>query len=156
VTEELIKIAPQKSALYQQNRGSYIKMLSRLERSYGTHLRSCKLNRVILNHNSLGYLAQKYHFDAEALSGLSPEANPSPNDIKRVLQDIKKEGITTIFYEEFINNKAMQAISQDAKVQAEALSPLGNITADEAEAGLSYEQLMYKNLEKLSRAMFCN
>ena len=35
------------------------------------------------------------------------------------------------------------------------LQPLGNITADEAKANLSYEDIMRKNLQKISQALEC-
>jgi len=156
ITSELEKIAPKNSTIYMKNRDKYILMLKKLEKVYTKTLSSCKINTVILNHNSLGYLAYNYNFHAESLSGLSPQADPSPNDIKRILKEIKEDGVNTIFYENFVNSKVMKAISKDSNVKAEVLSPLGNITADEAKENVTYEILMYKNLDKLSKAMLCN
>ena len=156
ITKELIKIAPQNSEQYIENKKSYIKMLQKLDKSYTKYLSNCQIETVILNHNSLGYLAHNYGFHSESLSGLSPEENPSPKDIQRVLHEIQKDGVSTIFYENFVNSKVMQAISKDSDVKADVISPLGNITADDASAGLTYEELMYRNLEKLSKAMLCN
>jgi zinc transport system substrate-binding protein len=156
ITKELSAIQPENSSFYEENKITYINMLHKLDKSYKEHLLECKINTVILNHNSLGYLAKRYGFHSESLSGLSPESEPSPSDIKRVLSEIKKDGVNTIFYENFINSKLLKAISKDSEVSADVIQPLGNITADEAEAKETYESLMYKNLEKLSKAMLCN
>ena len=156
ITKELSIIAPKNSGFYEENKIAYIKMLHKLDRNYKKYLSECKIDTVILNHNSLGYLAQKYGFHSESLSGLSPETDPSPKDVKRILEEIKKDGVTTIFYENFVNAKLMKAISKDSDVSADVIQPLGNITADEAEANATYEELMYKNLEKLSKAMLCH
>jgi zinc transport system substrate-binding protein len=155
VTKELSAIEPKNSGFYEENKRAYLKMLHKLDESYKKNLSTCKIHTVILNHNSLGYLGKKYGFHSESLSGLSPEADPSPSDVKRILEEIKKDGVTTIFYENFVNSKLMKAISKDSDVSADVIQPLGNITADEAKANVTYEELMYKNLEKLSKAMLC-
>ena len=156
ITQELIKIKPDYKSTYEKNKIKYINMLNRLDKSYTKYLSNCRINTVIINHNSLGYLANTYGFNSESLSGLSPESDPSPSDIKRILKEIQRDGVSTIFYENFVNSKVMKSISKDSNIVAEVLSPLGNITADEAEANATYEELMYENLEKLSKAMLCN
>jgi len=155
ITKELITILPQNREIYKHNRDAYLKMLEELDARYKKELATCKLRNIIVNHNSLGYLGHRYHFHAESLSGLSPEAEPTSSDIKRILQEIKKDGVSTIFYESFINDKVMQSISKDTHVKADVIQPLGNITADEARTGATYESLMLENLEKLSKAMIC-
>jgi len=155
ITKELVKLQPKYEKKYIKNRDTYISMLKRLDENYTKNLSSCRLNTIVLNHNSIGYLAKKYHFHTTSLSGLSPEANPTPNDIKRVFNKIKNDGITTIFYENFVNSKAMKVIAKDAGVTIEVLQPLANITADEAKQNSTYETMMYINLKKLSKAMMC-
>jgi len=149
-------IAPEHKEMYEKNRDTYIKMLNRLDSLYRAELSSCKIDSVILNHNSLGYLAEKYHFNVDSLSGLSPEAESSASDIKRVLQEISQSGVRTIFYESFVNAKVIQTIASDSHVEIDVLQPLGNITADEASVNATYESLMLVNLNKLSKAMLCH
>lgn len=156
ITKELVVIAPEHKEMYEKNRDTYIKMLNRLDSLYRAELSSCKIDSVILNHNSLGYLAEKYHFHVDSLSGLSPEAESSASDIKRVLQEISQSGVRTIFYESFVNAKVIQAIASDSHVEIDVLQPLGNITADEASVNATYESLMLVNLNKLSKAMLCH
>lgn len=156
ITSELEKLSPKNKELYRANRDKYIKMLIQLDAEYTKQLRSCEIRNVIINHNSLSYLANNYSFEAESLSGLSPEAQPSPSDIEHILKEIKKDKVETIFYENFINAKVMHSISKDSNVGAEVFSPLGNITADQADANATYESLMLENLEKLTKAMKCH
>jgi len=156
ITEELIRLLPDKKEYFLKNEAAYMSMLEKLDRNYKKYLHSCTIDTVIINHNSLGYLANKYHFHAESLSGLSPEADPTPKDIKRILEEIEKDGVSTIFFENFVNSKAIKTIAEDAHVSFDVIEPLANITADEAAAGMTYELLMYKNLEKLSKALMCN
>ncbi|MDF1876388.1 zinc ABC transporter substrate-binding protein [Sulfurimonas sp. SAG-AH-194-L11] len=156
VSDELIKILPQNKSMYEKNRDTYIKMLIDLDTKYKSQLHSCEMRSVILNHNFLGYVADKYDFHVNSLNGLSPEAEPSASDIKRILQEIKESGVHTLFYESFINAKVIESISRDTHVKIEVLQPLGNITADEAKANATYNSLMLQNLEKLKKAMICH
>jgi len=155
ITQELIRLSPQNKKLYLQNQQKYFDMLNKLDINYKKTLSNCKNDTVVVSHNALGYLAKRYHFKVESLTGLSPEADPSAQDINRIFTDIKEEGIRTIFFENFVNDKLIKSIAHDAQIKFELFEPLGNITADEAKAGLTYEDIMKKNLKKLSEALQC-
>jgi len=156
VTKELILLSPENEKQYVEKKDRYLSMLKELDNQYKKVLLSCKVKNVILNHNSIGYLADKYNFHSESLSGLSPEAVPSPSDIKRILLEIEKDGVDTIFYENFVNAKVIDSIAKDAEVKVDVLQTLGNITADQAAKSATYKELMQENLLKLSKAMQCN
>ena len=156
ITKELIKLQPKYEKEYTKNMHDYIKMLEKLDVVYEKELSACERDTVIINHNAIGYLAQRYHFHVLSLSGLSPEAEPTSSDIKRVLQEIQKYRVQTVFYENFVNSKVIKTVANDASIAVDTLDPLGNITADEAKKEMSYESLMYKNLKKLSKALLCH
>jgi zinc transport system substrate-binding protein len=156
IRDELIKLQPKYEKSYMKNAQEYIEMLQRLEKNFKKYLSSCRLDVVIVNHNAIGYLARNYGFNVESLSGLSPEAQPSAKDLTRIFEDIQADGVSTIFFENFVNNKAIRTVANDAKVELEVLQPLGNITADEAKKKLTYEEIMYANLDKLTKALKCN
>jgi len=156
IRDELIKIQPKYKKFYTQKAAEYLDMLQKLDVAYRERLKSCQLDVVIVNHNAIGYLADNYGFRVESLSGLSPEAQPSPKDLTRIFQEVEKDGVSTIFFENFVNDKAIRAVANDANVALEVFQPLGNITADEAEKRLTYENIMYTNLEKLTKALVCN
>ena len=155
ITKALIAILPQHKVLYEQNEKKYIQMLNKLDSEYKQRLSSCKASSVVVSHNALGYLARNYGFHVESLTGLSPEAQPSAKDVTRIMHDIKKEGVTTIFFEHFVNDKVIKSIATDTHINIDVFQPLGNITKDEAEAGLTYEDIMKRNLDKLSKALLC-
>jgi zinc transport system substrate-binding protein len=155
ITKALIELLPQNKKLYEEEESRYIAMLQNLDKLYKEHLSSCRVKSVVVSHNALGYLARDYGFHVESLTGLSPEAEPSAKDVTRIMQDIKKEGVTTIFFEHFVNDSIIKRIAQDAHIKLDVFQPIGNITKDEAEAHLTYEDIMKKNLQKLSKALMC-
>jgi len=155
IKNELTKLLPKKRAFYQKNQEKYVAMLEELDKSYKSHLTQCKNDTVVVSHNALGYVADKYNFRVESLTGLSPEAEPSAQDINRIFKDIKDDGLDTIFFENFVNDRVIKSIAKDAKIKFDVFEPLGNITADEAKAGLTYEDIMKNNLKKLVEALKC-
>ena len=156
ITQALIQLLPQNKALYELNLKRYNTMLDKLDSEYKKRLSSCKTDTVVVSHNALGYLSRNYGFHVEALTGLSPEAEPSAKDVTRIMNDIKQEGVTTIFFEHFVNDKVIKRIAKDTNIEVDVFQPLGNITKDEATKHLTYEDIMKRNLEKLSKALMCN
>ena len=155
ISQVLIELFPKNKEIYVKNRNSYIEMLKSLDNMYKDTLSSCKLNTIVVNHNAFSYLSSRYGFEVEALSGLSPEAEPSAKTMASLIEHVEEHKLKTIFFESFVNDKAIKSIANEAKVGVDVLQPLGNITADEAAKKLSYEDIMRKNLEKISKALEC-
>ncbi|MBU1927932.1 metal ABC transporter substrate-binding protein [bacterium] len=155
VTEELIALLPQNAVLYEKNKEEYIRMLKKLDVEYASALKNCANSTIFVNHNAFSYLSKRYGFKVEALSGFSPEAEPSPKNMAKLIEHIREDKIETIFFENFASDRAMKSISKDTNVSVDVLQPLGNITADEAKQNLNYEEIMRQNLEKISKALMC-
>ena len=155
ITDALIKLSPKNGEFYSKNRESYLKMLDNLDKQYKKSLKSCKKETIITNHNAFSYLSHRYNFKVESLNGLSPEAQPSAKQISRLMEHIKEHNVSTIFFESFVSDRVMKSIAKDTKVAVDTLQPLGNITKDEAEKNLTYEDIMKINLEKISKALMC-
>lgn len=155
IKDSLIKISPNNKELYEVNAKKYIKMLHSLDSKYKNKISGCKKDTIIVNHNAFSYLSDNYGFHVEALSGLSPEAQPSAKKMIELIEHINEHNISTVFFESFVSDKAMKSIAHEAKVSVDVLQPLGNITADEAKKNLSYEDIMKINLEKISKVLEC-
>jgi zinc transport system substrate-binding protein len=156
ITKELIAISPKNKNLYQKNKENYLLMLENLNLAFQTQLATCKRNTIVVNHNAFGYLAKKYNFHVESLSGLSPDAEPNAKNIIRLINLIKEHNVSTVFFEDFASDKAIKGVANATQTQVDILKPLGNITADEAKEHLTYEDMMQINLDKLSKALSCH
>ncbi|WP_229855165.1 metal ABC transporter substrate-binding protein [Candidatus Sulfurimonas marisnigri] len=155
ITKEFTVLFPANKELYNKNRDNYVEMLITLHKDYKEKLSTCKLSTIIVNHNAFSYLSSSYGFNVKAISGLSPDAQPSAKSMLNLIEHVKEHNVSTIFFESFASDKAIKSIANEAKVSVDALQPLGNITANEAEQNLSYEDIMRSNLEKISKALVC-
>ncbi|MFT5835906.1 MAG: zinc transport system substrate-binding protein [Sulfurimonas sp.] len=155
ISKEFIELSPANADLYKSNSEKYIEKLQSIDAKYKQALQECKEETIIVNHNAFSYLSSRYGFHVEALSGLSPDAQPSAKSMVKLIEHVREYDIKTVFFESFVSDKAMKSIALEAKVSVDVLQPLGNITADEAKQNLSYEDIMLINLEKISKALEC-
>lgn len=155
ITKELGEIVPEKKEYFIVNALLYIDELKRLDAEFRSALSECKQSTIIVNHDAFSYLAKRYGFRSLPLSSLAPESEPSAKRMIAILKHIRSSGSKVIFAENFASQKAMQSIADEAGVELDLLQPLGNITADEAKADLSYVQIMRQNIAKISKALQC-
>ncbi len=155
MSKEFMKLLPRDRELFAANRDKYIAMLKSLDIKYKKSLAQCQKDTIVVNHNAFSYLSSNYGFHVEALSGLSPDAQPSAKGMVRLIEHIREHNVSTVFFESFVSDRAMKSIAQEAKVSVDVLQPLGNITRDEANKKLTYEDIMLDNLQKISKALVC-
>ena len=153
--EKFTKLLPANKELYSANAEAYIAKLKAIDTQYRQKMLTCKIDTIVVDHNAFSYLAQKYGFHVESISGLSPDAEPSAKVMGSIIDKVKDNNITTIFFESFASDKVINAIATDAKVKVDFLQPIANITKDELQNGSTYYSLMMQNLEKISKAREC-
>jgi zinc transport system substrate-binding protein len=105
-------------ALYTQKSGEYSRKLTELDSLYKTTLAVCK-NRTIVygGHYAFGYLAGRYGLKYLAAQGVSPDAEPTANDLIKLVEQIKKGGIKYIFYEELTSPRITETIAGETNAE---------------------------------------
>jgi len=79
---------------YAENAESYGSRLDELHEDFDTSLSDAAKDTVLVaGHNAFAYLGDRYGFRVETLTGISPDAQPSPRDIQRAQELIDEEGI---------------------------------------------------------------
>lgn len=155
VMELLSSKDPANSAYYRLQAKRYLETLEQIEKAYSEGLKECQIHEVILHHNILGYVSQKYGFQVASLSGLSPDALVDAKTMAQLSKDIRKKGINVLFFEAFSSDRLMKNLAKENGITVNYLEPLANITANQAQSQMSYSDGMLSNLKKLSDAMKC-
>ena len=72
--------------------------------------------RIITNHDSLGYLEDRYGFEVigTVIPGSTTMAEPNARDVARLIDLIVAEGVSAIFMDEFDTTRNVEAIQADA------------------------------------------
>jgi len=130
--------------------------LSELDAVFRTGLASCDRHEIVTSHAAFGYLADAYGLRQIALTGISPEAEPSPRVLEALVEEVEEEGATTVFFETLVSPRLAETVAREAGAKTAALNPLEGLTEDELAAGVDYISAMRTNLETLRSALGCS
>jgi zinc transport system substrate-binding protein len=130
-----------------------VRRLERLDAEFRSGLAHCRRRQIVTSHAAFGYLAARYGLEQVPLEGLSPEAEPSPRGIARLVDLVRRSGATTVFFETLVSPRPAQTIAREAGVETAVLDPLEGLTKDAA--GADYFSVMRANLAALGKALGC-
>jgi zinc transport system substrate-binding protein len=153
IAEKLGAVDPDRAADYTANAKALETELTSLNQAYAAGLQNCERTEFITSHEAFGYLAKRYGLTQIGISGLSPDAEPSPARIAEVQTEAKEHGITTIFYETLASPDVSKSIAGDLGLKTDVLDPVEGITADSR--GTDYVAVMKSNLTALTAANGC-
>lgn len=156
VAEALAQAAPDTASVFRANASEFQTDIDELDRQYREGLGDCERDTIVTTHAAFGYLASTYGLTQEAISGVTPEAEPSPARLAELKDLVEREGITTIFTEELVSPRVAEALAEEAGVQTAVLSTIEGLTPEEDAAGAAYVSLMLDNLSTLEAALGCS
>ncbi|MFF8829478.1 metal ABC transporter substrate-binding protein [Streptomyces sp. NPDC015131] len=151
VGASLEKADPDNAAAYRKNTDALVKKLTALDTKFETGLKNSTTRTFITTHAAFGYLAERYHLEQEGISGVDPEAEPSPARIKQLQDTAKKDKVTTVFFETLASDRTAKTLAEDTGLKTDVLDPLEGIT--DASRGDDYLQVMEANLAALQKAL---
>ncbi|MBI5968760.1 MAG: zinc ABC transporter substrate-binding protein [Deltaproteobacteria bacterium] len=147
---------PMHAPFYRNNAENYKAKLRELDQKYLEALAKCRHRYILLSgHAAFAYLARRYGLQQISLSGVSPNAEPTPKRMAQVLQATQKHGIKYIYSEELVNRRLSQALAKEAKVSVLVLHPGHNLTREEVQKKMTFLGLMEMNLRNLKRGLEC-
>lgn len=138
---------------YKQRAATLRAELTKLDGEFTAGLKNCQRKAFVTSHEAFAYLAKRYGLEMVGIAGFTPDAEPTPARIKEVQDIVRKEKVTTIFYEELVSPKVAQSIATDLKVKTAVLSPIEGLS--DANSKEDYFSLMRENLQELRKANGC-
>jgi len=156
VAEALAQAASDSASTFRDNARGFEAHIEQLDRQYQEGLGDCERDTIVTSHAAFGYLARAYGLTQEPISGVTPEAEPSPARLAELKELVEREGITTIFTEELVSPRVAEALAEEAGVQTAVLSTIEGLTPEEEAAGADYVSIMLDNLSTLEEALGCS
>jgi zinc transport system substrate-binding protein len=129
--------------------------LHALDREYLRGLAHCVRPELVTSHAAFGYLAQRYGLQQISVEGLSPEAEPAPHDLARVIASVHASGATTVFAEPLASPRVARTVSRETDAVVAVLDPLEGLTPRALGRGADYFTVMHRNLAALRRGLGC-
>jgi len=130
--------------------------LESLDREYEGALTQCRRREIVTSHAAFGYLAERYGLEQIAITGLSPEAEPTPRELEDVVEEVRMQGATTVFFETLVSPRLAETVARETGARTAVLNPLEGLTEEELARGENYFSLMRANLKTLRQALECD
>jgi len=121
-----------------------------LDRRYRAGLAHCARKDFVTSHAAFGYLAARYHLHQVPITGIDPESEPSPQHLRALIQLVRREHVTTVFFERLVSPRLAETVARDAGAKAAVLDPIEGITG-----GNDYFSVMRQSLRQLRTALGC-
>lgn len=149
--QEFATIDPDNATAYAANTTELVDELLALDESFVSGLASCERDEIFVTHEAFGYMADRYGLHQEGLSGVDPEAEPSPARVREIRDLMAAEGATTIFTETLVSADVAEALAADAGVATAVLDPIEGVMGED-----DYVSVMNRNLEALRGTLGCS
>jgi zinc transport system substrate-binding protein len=149
--ERLSRADPAHAGDYAARAAALHAELTALDAEYSAGLKTCARREIVTSHTAFGYLAERYGLTQIGITGLSPEAEPSPHRMAEVAREAKDTGATTIFFETLVSPKVAETVAREVGATTAVLDPIEGLT----DAGADYFSVMRANLATLTKALGC-
>lgn len=155
IVEGLSKLDPDYSDFYKQNAEEYKEKINKLDTDIQEVVDNAKRNKLVFGGRfAFAYFIEKYDLEyIGAYNSCSTETEPSVAVIANVIQEVKKDNIPVIFYEEFSAHAVADSIASQTGAKTLLFHSVHNVTKDDLENEVTYVDVMRQNLDNLKIAL---
>lgn len=152
IYKKLVTEDPQNEAYYKANLEKAQEEFQKLDKKFEKELVQIKNNEkyFVVSHAAFNYLAEDYGLKQIAVTGISPEDEPSAQQLKKIADFVKQHNITTIFFEGKATPKVAETLAKNTNTKTATLYTMESLTNEEV--ALGYLKLMELNLEALVKS----
>ena len=115
--DELILLDPKNKRSYETNSAQFIKKLEALDQAIKDSIQTIPpgQRRLLTYHDSWPYFARRYGFQVIGAVQPSDFADPSPKEVIRLIEQIRKEKVPAVFGSEVFPSPVLAQIAREAK-----------------------------------------
>jgi len=157
IAEGLARIDPSNAAFYRNRAEAYtgeIRALDSWARSELAAVPSAK-RRVITSHDGFEYLARAYDIEMTPARGKVNDADPSAEDIARLIQQIRTTKVKAIFIENMNDPRLIERVAREAGATIGGTLYSDSLSKPGGEAD-TYLKMVRHNVSALKAAMLKN
>jgi len=150
IASGLAKADPSHADTYRANAEAYVRKLKDLDRRLAGETDEFTKRSFVALHPAWAYFATRYGLvEAGAIEEV-PSKEPSGELINKLVDEIKKQGITVVFAEPQINPKAAEVVAQEGGAEVKFIDPLGNPEKPDVS---TYIKLMQHNVAVMAEVL---
>lgn len=153
VALSLSQVDPPAQATFEANAAELRSELETLDATFRKGLADCERRQLVTSHTAFGYLADSYDLEQVGLTGLSPDAEPNPQQLATVTEFVRDNDVQTIFYETLVSPDVAETVANATGANTDVLDPLEGLS--DASQGDDYLQVMKSNLANIRAGLPC-
>ena len=152
---EMEALDPSNAAFYAANAADYAGQIEALDQEFADFFAGVADRTMVFGDRfPLRYFADEFDIPYyAAFPGCSTQPEPSAATIAFLTEQVREEGISTVWYIEFSNHLVADSIAEAAGAETAMFHSCHNVSADDLAAGATYISLMTDNLETLRQHM---
>ena len=152
IYKKISSIDPDNEPYYKENLQKAQEEFKALDNKFETELSKVKSKEkyFVVSHAAFNYLAHDYGLKQVAVTGISPEDEPSAKQLQKIAEFVKKHNINTIFFEGKATPKVAETLAKNTNTKTSTMFTMENLTDEEINMG--YLKLMELNLEALVKS----
>ena len=129
--------------------------LRKLDKDYRRGLADCARRDIVTSHEAFAYLAERYGLNQIAVTGLNPEAEPTPQALQQTVDVVRASDATTVYFERRVSPRLAETVARETGTKTAVLDPIEGLTDTERKQGADYFTLMRANLRALQAGLGC-
>lgn len=155
ICESFVNSDPDNAEFYKKNRDEYIKKVNdasgKIESEVSQHEDPFML---VADRFPFLYFAEHYGIDYEAaFGGCAVSTDISLKTMARLSDVIEERNVKAVFCTEISNKSIANALSHELGVEVVELHSAHNVTLDDFNAGITYVDILYRNIDALQRGL---
>jgi zinc transport system substrate-binding protein len=155
IEQHLEAAAPADAAIFQRNLTRLDTQLAQLDRDFHSGLAHCSRHEIFTGHTAFGYLGSRYWLRQIGITGLNPEAEPSPRQLTDIIQLARRLHPAVIYAETLVSSRSVDAVARAVGAKVAVLNPIEGLFPAQRSAGDDYLSLMRHNLRTLEEGLAC-
>ena len=115
IRDELVRLDPENKSAYEANSAAFLKKLEMLDQAIQDSVKTIpeKNRRLLTYHDSWPYFARHYGFQIIGAVQPSDFSDPSPREVKRLIDQIRQEKVPAVFGSEVFSSPILEQIARE-------------------------------------------
>lgn len=155
IGERMMELDEGNAEFYRENLEGYIDRLGELDTQYGKAVENAENNVLIFGDRfPFRYLFNDYGLEYyAAFPGCSTSTDVSASNVAFLIKKVNELSAPVVYYVEFSAGRVADTIAEETGAETLLFHSCHTVSKAEFESGVTYEELMRKNLEVLKRGL---
>jgi len=153
--ERISALDPANAAAYEANAAGYEAQIAALDHGFQDFFAGVERPMMVFGDRfPLRYFAEAYGVECyAAFPGCSTQTEPSAATVAFLIDAVKENHLSTVYYIEFSNHLVADSVAEAAGAGTALFHSCHNVSQAELDAGTTYVSLMEENLNTLRSTM---